>query len=162
MECVNVQMDVMTEARDLIPRCRPCPATPRDLARLSLPTSRAYRDEVRQRATNVAACDNGKIGLLYWSTQREPEFHAYLEERCGAVLVGALPQTYVRPVYDDPLRALSAPHIFLFDMTSASWMVNEAQQYGVHAVVGVEDPSPHPWRFRQACESAGALPGGST
>jgi hypothetical protein len=172
MERVNAQMDVMSEARDLIASARPCPVTLRDqvsayqsnwhrgtLAGLEL--ARGYRDEVRQRAADgVAAYDNERIRLLYWSMQQEPDFHAYLEERYGAVFVGApygaMPQTYARTVYDDdPLRALSARHIFLFDMTSTSWMVNEAQRYGVDAVIAVEDPSPYPSRFRQACESAG-------
>jgi hypothetical protein len=90
----------------------------------------------------------------------EPDFHSYLQERYGAVFVGApygaAPQTYARTVYDDdPLRALSARHIFLFDMTSTSWMLNEARLYGVDAIVGVEEPSDYPSRYRQACEAAG-------
>jgi len=172
MERVNAQMDVMSEARDLIAGARVCPVTLRDqisayqsnwhrgtLAGLDL--ARAYRDEVQQRvADGIAAYDNAKVRLLYWSMQQEPDFHAYLEERYGAVFVGApygaMPQTYARTVFDDdPLRALSARHIFLFDMTSTSWMVSEAQRYGVDAVVGVEEPSPYPSGFRQACESAG-------
>ena len=172
MEQVNAQMDVMSEARDLIAAARPCPVTLRDqvsayqtnwhrgtLAGLDL--ARAYRDEVQARtATGVAAYDNEKIRVLYWSMQQEPDFHGYLEERYGAVFVGApygaMPQTYARTVYDnDPLRALAARQIFLFDMTSTSWMVNEAQRYGVDAVVGVEDPSSYPSGFRLACEAVG-------
>ena len=69
---------------------------------------------------------------------------------------GAMPETYARTVYDDdPLRALSARHIFLFDMQSPSWMLREARLYGADAVLGVEDPSPYPSVFRQACETAG-------
>ncbi|MBV9579129.1 MAG: 2-hydroxyacyl-CoA dehydratase [Chloroflexi bacterium] len=172
MERVNAQMDVMSEARDLIAGARPCPVTLRDqvsayqtnwhrgtLAGLDLACG--YRDEVRRRVSDgVAAYANERIRVLYWSMQQEPDFHAYLEERYGAVLVGApygaMPQTYARTVYhDDPLRALSARHIFLFDMTSTSWMVSEAQRFGVDVVVGVEDPSPYPSRFQHACESAG-------
>jgi benzoyl-CoA reductase subunit B len=172
MERVNVQMDVMTEARDLIAAARPCPVTLRDQvsayqtnwhrgtpAGLELAT--AYRDEVRLRvADGVGAYANERVRVLYWSMAQEPEFHAYLEERYGAVFVGApygaVPQAYARTVYnDDPLRALSARHIFLFDMTSTSWLLNEARLYGVDVVVGVEDASSYPSRFRQACESAG-------
>jgi hypothetical protein len=172
MERVNAQMDVMSEARDLIAGARPCPVTLRDQVSAyqtnwhrgtpaGLDLARAYRDDVRQRATaGVGAYDNERIRLLYWSMQQEPDFHAYLEQRFGAVFVGApygaMPQTYARTVYhDDPLRALSARHIFLFDMTSTSWMLSEAQRYGVDAVVGVEEPSSYPSRFRQACESEG-------
>ena len=117
--------------------------------------------EVRQRVVEgVGGYATERIRMLYWSMAQEPDFHGYLEERYGAVFVGApygaMPQTYARTVYnDDPLRALSARHIFLFDMTSTSWMLNEARLYGVDVVVGVEDASPHPSRFRQACESAG-------
>ena len=172
MERVNAQMDVMTEARDLIAAARPCPVTLRDQVSAyqtnwhrgtisGLAHARAYRDEIRQRVGDgVGAYQNERIRILYWSMAQEPDFHAYLEERYGAVFVGApygaMPQTYARTVYrDDPLRALTARHIFLFDMTSTSWMLNEARLYGVDVVVGVEDASAYPSRFRQACESAG-------
>lgn len=172
MQRVNAQMDVMTDARDLIAAARPCPVTLRDQVSayqtnwhrgtpVGLELATAYGNEVRQRVRDgVAAYQNERIRMLYWSMAQEPEFHAYLEERYGAVFVGApygaMPQTYARTVYnDDPLRALSARHIFLFDMTSTSWMLNEARLYGVNVVVGVEDASPYPSRFRQACESAG-------
>jgi hypothetical protein len=172
MEGVNAQMDVMTEARDLIAAARPCPVTLRDQvsayqtnwhrgtpAGLALATD--YRDEVRQRVHDgVAAYQHERIRMLYWSMAQEPDFHAYLEERYGAVFVGApygaMPQTYARTVYGyDSLRALSARQIFLFDMTSTSWMLNEARVYGVDIVVGVEASSGYPSRFRQACEAAG-------
>ena len=172
MERVNAQMDVMTEARNLIAAARACPVTLRDQVSAyqtnwhrgttaGLELSTAYRDEVRQRvAAGTGAYANERIRMLYWSMAQEPEFHAYLEERYGAVFVGApygaMPQTYARTVYDDdPLRALAARHIFLFDMTSTSWMLNEARLYDVDVVVGVEEASVHPSRFRQACEAAG-------
>ncbi|MBV9327638.1 MAG: 2-hydroxyacyl-CoA dehydratase [Chloroflexi bacterium] len=172
MQQVNVQMDVMSEARDLIAAARPCPVTLRDQVsayqtnwhrgtEAGLDLARAYRDEVRQRTeAGVGAYANEKIRLLYWSMQQEPDFHAYLEETYGAVLVGApygaMPQTYARTIYkDDPLRALSARHIFLFDMASTSWMLSEAQRYGVDVVVGVEEPSEYPSQFRLACEGTG-------
>jgi hypothetical protein len=126
-----------------------------------LELARAYCSEVEERAARgMGAYQNERVRLLYWSMMEQPDFHTYMEERYGAVFVaapyGAAPQTYARTVYDDdPLRALSARHIFLFDMTSTSWMLNEAQLHGVDAVVGVEDPSPYPSRFRQACEAAG-------
>lgn len=172
MERVNAQMDVMTEVRDLIAAARPCPVTLRDQVSAyqtnwhrgtptGLELAIAYRDEVRQRVRDgVGAYQNERVRMLYWSMAQEPEFHAYLEERYGAVFVGApygaMPQTYARTVYDDdPLRALAARHIFLFDMTSTSWVLNEARLYGVDVVVGVEDASGYPSRFRQACEAAG-------
>jgi benzoyl-CoA reductase subunit B len=172
MERVNTQMDVMTRARDIIAGARPCPVSLRDQMSAyqsnwhrgtpaGLELARAYGAEVEQRAARgEGAYRNERIRLLYWSMMEEPDFHGYLEERYGAVFVGApygaAPQTYARTVYDDdPLRALSGRHIFLFDMTSTSWMLNEARLYGVDAIVGVEEPAPYPSRFRQACEAAG-------
>ena len=172
MERVNAQMNVMTQARDLIAPARPCPVTLRDQVSayqtnwhrgtpVGLELATAYRDEIRERVRDgIAGYQSERVRMLYWSMAQEPEFHAYVEERYGAVFVGApygaMPQTYARTVYnDDSLRALSARHIFLFDMTSTSWMLNEARLYGVDVVVGVEDPSSYPSRFRQACESAG-------
>ena len=172
MERVNTQMDVMTRARDIIARTRPCPVSLRDQmsayqsnwhrgTQPGLELARAYCAEVEERAARgQGAYANERIRLLYWSMMEEPDFHGYLQERYGAVFVGApygaAPQTYARTVYDDdPLRALSARHIFLFDMTSTSWMLNEARLYGVDGIVGVEEPSVYPSRFRQACEDAG-------
>jgi hypothetical protein len=172
MERVNAQMDVMSQAAQLIAGARPCPVTLRDQVSAyqtnwhrgtpaGLELAHAYRDEVEQRVKNrVAAYGRENIRLLYWSMQQEPDFHAYLQATYGAVFVGApygaMPQTYARTVYhDDPLRALSARHIFLFDMASTSWMLSEARRSGVDAVVAVEDASAYPSRFRQACESAG-------
>lgn len=172
MDTVNAQMDVMSEARDLIAAARPCPVTLRDQVSAyqsnwhrgtptGLELAAAYRDEVRQRVDDgVGACEHEQVRMLYWSMQQEPEFHPYLVERYGAVFVGApygaMPQTYARTVYhDDPLRALSARQIFLFDMTSTSWMLSEARRHAVDVVVGVEEPSAYPSRFRQACEAAG-------
>jgi 2-hydroxyglutaryl-CoA dehydratase, D-component len=172
MELVNTQMDVMTRARDVIARSRPCPVSLRDQmsayqsnwhrgTEAGLELARAYCAEVEDRAARgQGAYANERMRLLYWSMMEEPDFHGYLQERYGAVIVGApygaAPQTYARTVYnDDPLRALSARHIFLFDMTSTSWMLNEARLYGVDAILGVEEPSDYPSRFRQACEDAG-------
>jgi len=172
MERVNAQMDVMSRANEVIASARPCPVSLRDQlsayqtnwhrgTQEGLELATAYAHEVEQRARDgVGAYSRERIRLLYWSMAQEPEFHRYLEDTYGAVVVGApygaMPETYARTIHDDdPLRALSARHIFLFDMTSTSWMLREAQRYAVDAVVGVEDPSPYPSRFRQACEAAG-------
>ncbi len=172
MERLNEQMAWMTRARDLIAGARRCPVTLRDQVaayqtnwhrgtEAGLAMARAYHDEVQQRVkAGVGAYKNERKRVLYWSMAEEPGFHAYLEDTFGAVLVGApygaMPQTYTRTIYDgDALRALSGRNIFLFDMTSPSWLVNEAHLYGVDAVIGVEEPSPYPSMFRRACESAG-------
>lgn len=172
MERVNEQMDCMARARELIAAARPCPISLRDQVSAyqttwhrgteqGLALARAYLEEVAERVqAGTAAYQHERLRLLYWSMAEEPDFHPYLEERYGAVFVGApygaMPETYARTVYhDDPLRALSARHIFLFDMQSPSWMLREARLHGVDAVVAMEDPSPYPSVWRQACEAAG-------
>jgi hypothetical protein len=172
MERVNAQMDVMSRANEIMASARPCPVSLRDQlsayqtnwhrgTEKGLELATAYANEVEERARHrVGGYGRERVRLLYWSMAQEPEFHAYLEETYGAVVVGApygaMPETYARTIYnDDPLRALSARHIFLFDMTSTSWMLREARRCAVDAVLGVEDPSPYPSRFRQACEAAG-------
>ena len=172
MERVNSQMDSMARARDLIAAARPCPVSLRDQmsayqttwhrgTQVGLDHARAYCAEVAERVAGaVGAYANERVRMLYWSMQPEPEFHRYLEDVYGAVFVGApygaMPRTYARTVFnDDPLRALSARQIFLFDMASPTWMLHEAVAHGVDVVVGVEDPSSSPSRFRAACEAAG-------
>jgi hypothetical protein len=172
MQRVNQQMDTMSRARDLIAAARPCPISLRDQVSAyqtnwhrgteqGLALANAYYEEVAERVqAGTAAYRSERLRLLFWSMAEEPEFHPYLEERYGAVFVGApygaMPETYARTVYDDdPLRALSARHIFLFDMQSPTWMLREARLHGVDAVLAVEDPSPYPSVWRQACEAAG-------
>ncbi len=172
MERVNAQMRYMTQARDLIAAARPCPVSLRDQMSayqatwhrgrpVGLELARAYYDEVKARVeSGEAAYPNQRMRLLYWSMAQEPEFHSYLQQEFGAAIVGApygaMPETYARAIVnDDPLRTLSARHIFLFDMRSPTWMVREARLYGVDAVLGVEEPSPYPSVFRQACEAEG-------
>jgi benzoyl-CoA reductase subunit B len=171
MELVNEQMDYMTRARDLIAAARPCPVSLRDQMSAyqtnwhrgtprGLELARAYYAEVKERVeAGQGAYSSERWRVLYWSMDREPDFHAFLEQELGAVIVGApygaMPETYARTIYDgDALRALSARHIFLFDMQSPSWMLREARLYGVDAVLGVESPSAYPSIFRQACERA--------
>jgi hypothetical protein len=172
MELVNEQMACMARARDLIAAARPCPVTLRDQmsayqtnwhrgTHTGLELAKAYHAEVQQRvADGRAAYAHERVRLLYWSMAQEPDFHTYLEREFGAVIVGApygaMPDTYARTVYDgDALRALSARHIFLFDMQSPTWLLAEARRYGVDAVVGLEEPSAYPSVFGQACEAAG-------
>ncbi|MCA1646073.1 MAG: 2-hydroxyacyl-CoA dehydratase family protein, partial [Chloroflexi bacterium] len=170
MELVNEQMDCMARARDLIAAARPCPVSLRDQVSAyqttwhrgtprGLALATAYVTEVKERVeAGHGAYATERWRILYWSMDREPDFHAFLEQEFGAVLVGgpygAMPETYARTIYDDDaLRTLSARHIFLFDMQSPTWMLREARRYGVDAVLSVESPSAHPSVFRQACEA---------
>jgi benzoyl-CoA reductase subunit B len=172
MELVNEQMSYMTKARDLIAAARPCPVTLRDQISAyqtnwhrgtehGLELAKAYWTDVRSRVeAKTAAYEQERFRFLYWSMAQEPEFHPWLEEQFGGVMVGApygaMPETYARTVHDDdPLRALAARQIFLFDMQSPSWMLHEARVYGVDAILGVEEPSEYPSQFRVESERAG-------
>jgi benzoyl-CoA reductase subunit B len=170
MERVNDQMDLMTEATELIGAATPCPVSFRDqLAAYQMMWHRGteagielatrYLHEVRERVgTGQGAYPTERLRVLMWSMSEEPAFHQHLRDRYGAVIVGspyaAMPATYAREVHGDPLRALSARQTFLFDMRSTSWMIREARRQRADVVIGVETTH-HRSRFRIACESAG-------
>jgi hypothetical protein len=178
MERVNHQMDLMTEATELIAAATPCPVGFRDqLAAYQMMWHRGteagielaerYLGEVRERVTTgQGAYPAERLRVLMWSMSEEPAFHQHLRDEYGAVIVGspyaAMPATYARDVHGDALRALSARQTFLFDMRSTSWMIREARRHRADVVIGVETTR-HRSRFRHACESAGlpyiAVPG---
>lgn len=170
MERVNRQMDLMTEATELIAAATPCPVSFRDQlaayqmmwhrgTELGIELAQKYLGEVRERASrNQGAYPEERLRVLMWSMSEEPAFHQYLRDTYGAVIVGspysAMPATYAREVHGDPLRALSARQTFLFDMCSTSWMTHEARRHRADLVIGVETTH-HQSRFRHACEAVG-------
>lgn len=170
MQRVNQQMDLMSEAADLVARADVCPVSFRDqLAAYQMMWHRGtetglelagdYLAEVRDRvAARLGAYPQQRLRVLLWSMSEEPAFHRHLREAHGAVIVGspyaAMPATYAREVGADPLLALTARQLFLFDMRSTSWMLHEARRHRADVVIGVETTR-HPSRFRVACEQAG-------
>jgi hypothetical protein len=125
-----------------------------------LALAEGYRSEiVRRVADGRVGYRDERCRVLFWSMAQEPAFHPYLQERYGAVFVGspyaAMPATYARTVGDDPLEALAGRQIFLFDMRSPTWMLNEARRHHVDAIIGVEDPSRYPSQFALASAAAG-------
>lgn len=170
MERVNEQMDLMSEAADLIASAPLCPVSFRDQlaayqmmwhrgTNAGLQLAQGYLDEVRERITaGRAAYRRERLRVLLWSMSEEPAFHRHLRETHDAVIVGspyaAMPATYARDLRGDPLRALSGRQLFLFDMRSTSWMLHEARRHRADLVIGIETTR-HRSRFRTACAEAG-------
>jgi hypothetical protein len=168
MDLVNEQMDFYWAARDLMARAERTPVTLRDQlamyqmiwhrgTKTAVEFARRYYEEVAERVDgSLAAYENESIRLLYWDTAAEPAFHPFLQETYGAVFV-ACPFTvsaacYARTVYDDdPLRAMSARHLFLLERTP-EWGVREAIDQHCDAVIGIESPNDHPSALAKAIE----------
>jgi benzoyl-CoA reductase/2-hydroxyglutaryl-CoA dehydratase subunit BcrC/BadD/HgdB len=173
LEQRNRQMDLWSEARDLIAQVRPCPVSLRDQLALyqvtwrrgtatSYALLREYVDEVHDLVRAGAGTGTGqpeRYRILLATTGGDPAFHAYLRERHGAVIVTnnymAIAELYATTVRDDdPMRALAARHLFLFEK-EPHWYVMQARQWGVDGVIGLESPSGYPSEYRRVIEAAG-------
>ena len=168
MDLVNEQMDFYWAARDLMAQAERTPVTLRDQlamyqmiwhrgTKTAVEFGRRYYEEVAERVDGgLAAYENETIRLLYWDTAAEPAFHPFLQETYGAVFV-ACPFTvsaacYARTVYDDdPLRAMSARHLFLLERTP-EWGVREAIDQHCDAVIGIESPNDYRSALAKAIE----------
>jgi benzoyl-CoA reductase subunit B len=167
----NRQMDRWIEARDLLAQARPCPVSLRDQLALyqvtwrrgteaSYALLREYVDEVRALIRDGAgAGEHERYRILLATTGGDPAFHAYLRERHGAVIVTnnymAIAELYATTVHDDdPLRALAARQLFLFEK-EPHWYVMQARQWGVDAVIGMETPTGYPSEYQRVIEAAG-------
>jgi benzoyl-CoA reductase subunit B len=171
MEIRNQQMDLWRRARDLVASARPCPISLRDQlalyqvtwqrgTRTNLELLQAYQQEVQELvAQGIGAYPVEKHRLLWASTAGEPRFHRYMREQHGAVLVTnnnmAIAELYASNIHDDdPIRALAARHLFLFDK-EPHWYVMQARQWGVDGVIGVEPRTGHSSYYQQVIEAAG-------
>jgi hypothetical protein len=172
MQLLNEQMAVWEDARDMMAAARPLPVSLRDQmamyqvtwqrgTRRNLELTQAFRDEVRSLVEAGAGCYPQENFRIYLATSgNDPQFHAYLRERHGGAIVsnrysGVAP-LYARPlINDDPLRALAARHLFLFDK-EPHWEVAEARRWGADAVIGLEAPGARGRsRYAEVCEAAG-------
>jgi benzoyl-CoA reductase subunit B len=179
MERVNQQMDQWTAVSDLIAEAPVCPVSLRDQLAMyqtmwhrgsekALEFINAYYQEVKERVNSgINAYGTTKYRLLYWSMLQEPPFHAFLQERYQAAFVAcdysSTPQFYARTVHNnDPLRALSARHLFLF-LHTPEWAVWTARRFHCDGVIAIEPPSRVASANQIACENAGipflAVPG---
>ncbi len=168
MNLVNEQMDLYWAARDLMAHAERAPVTLRDQlamyqmiwhrgTAIAVEFARRYYEEVAERVEHhQAGYEHETIRVLYWDTAAEPAFHPFIQETYGAVFV-ACPFTvsaacYARTVYDnDPLRAMSARHLFLLERTP-EWGVREAIDQHCDAVIGIEAPNAFPSALATAIE----------
>lgn len=127
---INEQMQWWGAAQDLIAEAPRCPVHIRDQMSMyqamwhrgterGVSLVRSYYEEVRARVDAEVGAYPDERFRLYYSVQAPP-WHSYVERETGAVTVACsytrIPDLY-RRTFDpsDPLRALAARHMFLFD-----------------------------------------------
>lgn len=170
MARLNEQMDCWAEAMALIAAARPLPVSLRDQMAMyqtvwqrgteqNLKLVQGFLDEVRALVAQGAAAHPAERLRIYLATSgNDPQFHAYVRERWGAVVVsnrysGVAPM-YARELDGDPLLALARRQLFLFDK-EPHWEVHEAQRWGATMVIGIEAPGMAQSRYRRVVEAAG-------
>lgn len=170
MARINAQMTLWREAQDLIATAERCPVHIRDQISMyqamwhrgtqrGIDLIRDYRDEIAQRIeAGVAAYPNERF-RLYYSVQ-VPPWHDAIADRYGAVTVACsysnIPDLYYRS-FDpaDPLRALAARHMFLFDW-GPHRIIDVARRHRCDAVIVVEQAMANgPSRQQEVVEAAG-------
>lgn len=172
LDRINIQMDLWTEALELLGDAPLCPVTLRDQLAMyqamwhrgtdqGIAYARRFRDEVAQRVdAGIGAYHEEKYRLLFWSGDHEPRFHRYLQHRHGAAFVGNVysgtPGFYARD-YDprDPLRALCSRNLFLIAHETPQWMISIAGRLRCDAVIARERSYPRSPRDAGICEAAG-------
>lgn len=171
MELLNQQMDVWAKTRDLMAAARPLPVSLRDQmamyqvtwqrgTRANLELVETYCDEVKRLVDEGAACYPEERFRIYLATSgNDPLYHKYIRETWGGAIVSnrysAVAPMYARTIAnDDPLRALAARQLFLFDK-DPHWEVAEAKRWGAHAVISEEPDRDVPSRYKQVVEAAG-------
>ncbi|MHA6623533.1 2-hydroxyacyl-CoA dehydratase [Pseudonocardia sp. DLS-67] len=149
---INEQMALWVEAQAAIGAAARCPVHIRDQMSMyqamwhrgterGIELIRAYRDEILERVESGVAAYPLERHRLYYSGQ-VPPWHAAIEQEHGAVTVACsyscIPELYERR-FDraDPLRALAARHMFLFDWGPYR-ILDVARRQRCDAVVVVE------------------------
>ena len=172
LELLNQQMDLWTEALQMIGEAPVCPVTLQDQLALyqtmwhrgtkrGVEFARKLRAEVSERVAQGAhAYPEENFRLLYWCGDHEPRFHRYMREQHGAVFVGnlysACPSLYARD-FDraDPLRALCGRNLFLLGHETPAWLVGTARRLRCDGVIVREKTYPRSNNDKAACEAAG-------
>jgi benzoyl-CoA reductase subunit B len=170
MARINVQMERWAEAQAMIAAAPQCPVHIRDQISIyqamwhrgterGIELIREYCDEVAQRVAEGFAAYPDERLRLYYSVQ-VPPWHAAIEERYGAVAVCCsytnIPDLY-RRTFDpaDPLRALAARHMMLFDWGPYR-IIDVASRHRCDAAIVVEQAMGNgPSRQQQIVEEAG-------
>jgi benzoyl-CoA reductase subunit B len=171
MERLNAQMDEWERARDVMAAARPLPVSLRDQmaayqltwqrgSETNLKLTRDYREEVESLAARGAKAYPEERFRLYLATSgNDPQFHAYLREAHGGAIVSnrysSVAPMYARTIVnDDPLRALAARQLFLFDK-EPQWEIEEAKRWGCDGMISLEPDRDRPSYYKEACEAAG-------
>lgn len=170
MELVNRQMDLWMEANYLIADAPDCPVSFKDQTAIyqamwhrgtqkGVSFIEAYRDEVAQRVKDgTSAYAKGTKRMIYWSMDREPASHKYMQQQGASIVASSYtrcPSFYARETYGDPMRALCARHLFLFEVISPSWLLADVERWRGDAVILVEREDGPKGVLRTACEQAG-------
>jgi hypothetical protein len=119
-----------------------------------------YCEEVRSLVASGQGCYAQERFRIYLATSgNDPLYHQYIRDKWGGAIVSnrysAVAPLYARRIdHDDPLRALAARQLFLFDKEPA-WEIHEAQRWGAHAMISEEPERASPSRYKTACEAAG-------
>jgi hypothetical protein len=170
MGLLNEQTDRWNEAMDLIAAARPLPVALREQmaayqtmwqrgTRANLALVEDFLAETHALiATGEPAHPEERVRIYMATSGNDPSFHAYVRERWGAAIVSnrysSIAPMYARDLDDDPLRALARRQLFLFDKEPV-WEVHEAKRWGASILIGLEQPSVRPSRYRETVEAAG-------
>jgi hypothetical protein len=170
MRRLNQQMDIWREAMDLIAAARPLPVSLREQMAMyqvtwqrgterNLALVEDFLAEVRETiSAGVAAHPEERFRVYMATSGNDPQFHAYLRERWGGVIVSnrysSIAPMYARSFSDDPLRALASRQLFLFDK-EPRWEAHEARRWGADAVIALQPEDAVDTHYERVIEDAG-------
>jgi len=162
---INEQETHIARAADLIAAARPCPVSiVEQMPNTMIPQwhrgsdwavahARRFQEEVAQRvAAGLGAAAQEKVRLMWIGAGlwHDTSFYQALEERWGAVFVWSMympfaePQ-YIRALHGRPMEALASRICSMNEVLHLppwmnSWMVSEAQRFGIDAAVMLVPP----------------------
>ncbi|MCP5145924.1 MAG: 2-hydroxyacyl-CoA dehydratase [Gammaproteobacteria bacterium] len=172
MALINEQMSIWTRAQQAIAAAPVCPVHIRDQisiyqamwhrgSPLGVDLITRYEEEIRQRVDEgIGAYENERF-RLYYSVQTPP-WHDEIETRYGAVTVCCsytdIPGLYRRR-FDpaDPLRALAARHMLLFDWGPYR-IIDVARRHRCDAAIVVEPAMANGVSLQQQIVEAAGIP----
>lgn len=159
---INETGEAIGEARDILAATHPLPVPitetfPNVMActwdrgsEWALDHARAYRDEIRDKATSGAAvCADEKYRLLWVGNGLwfNTAFYRAFEKTHGAVFAWSmytnfLADGYVKYFRDNPLRALAARHVAMNEQLHlppwmAGWVIQQARDFGAVGAVSL-------------------------
>jgi len=162
---INEQEGYIAEAADMIAAARPCPVSiveqmPNTMipqwhrgSEWAVAHARRFRDEVAERVRaglGVGVPERLRLMWIGAGLWHDTSFYQSLEERFGAVFVWSMympfagPQ-YIRNLHGRPMEALASRICSMNEVLHLppwmnSWMVSEAQRFGIDAAVVLMPP----------------------